>query len=212
MVDMKLLTAALAVCFAALAAPVADNAQLKHVQSVYILPMGSGMDQYLANRITREGLFEVVTDPQRADAIITDRLGEPFQQKLDQLYPPPPPVKPDKHDAAKAEADKTADKAKTEADKTADKPKTDAETTDKDHPRSDDLLSGLAATAGSEHPSSFGRGKGTIFIVDRHSRAVLWSTYDRPHDMRPDTLDKNAGQIIRRLKRDLTETKPAQAQ
>src|SRR5579872_5406458 len=101
MVDMKLLTASLAVCFAAAAAPVADNAQLKHVQAVYILPMGGAMDQYLANRITRDGLFEVVTDPQKADAIITDHLGEPFQQKLDELYPPPKPVKPVKTDAAK---------------------------------------------------------------------------------------------------------------
>ena len=202
MVDMKLLAASLAVGLAAFAAAVVDNAQLKHVQAVYILSMSGGMDQYLANRITQEGLFEVVTDPQKADAIITDRLGEPFQKQLDDLYPPPKPPKPAKTDAAKADADKTADK-----------PKTDSETTtDKDQTKSNDLLSGMAATAIGQPPSSFGRGKGTLFIVDRRSRAVLWSVYDRPRDMRPDTLDKTAGQIVRRLKRDLTETKPPQAQ
>jgi len=208
---MKLLTAALAVCFAALAASFAENAQLKHVQAVYILTMSGGMDQYLANQITRDGLFEVVTDPQKADAIITDRLGETFQKQLDDLYPPPKPVKPPKVEAAKTDAPK-ADAAKAEADKTADKPKTDDDASDKDHPKSDDLLSGMAATAVGLPPSTFGRGKGTIFIVDRHSRAVLWSIYERPRDMRPDTLDKTAGLIVRRLKRDLTETKPAQAQ
>ena len=52
----------------------AINADLKHVSSVYILPMSGGMDQFLANRLTTLGVFQVVTDPQRADAVITDRI------------------------------------------------------------------------------------------------------------------------------------------
>ena len=194
---MKLLPAALAVCSAAcgLYASDASISQLKQVQSVYILPMRGGMDQYLANRITREGLFVVVADPKRADAIVTDRLGEPLERKLDELYPPPKPVKVEKEESSDtSEKDKGAP-AKESSDS-----------------QPNDDLSAMAATAGFDHPSTFGRGKGTIFVVDRRSRAVLWSTYDRPHDMRPDTLDKNADQIVRRLKRDLKETKPAPAQ
>ena len=49
----------------AAAAFASENPQLKQVQAVYILPMGSGMDQYLANKITRLALFQVVTDPQK---------------------------------------------------------------------------------------------------------------------------------------------------
>ncbi len=66
------------------------NPQLHEVKRVYILAMGSGMDQYLANQLTKAGLFEVVTDPKKADAIVTDNVGEAFQKKLDELYPPPP--------------------------------------------------------------------------------------------------------------------------
>ena len=49
-------------------------------QRVYILAMGSGMDQYLANQLTTIGVFEVVTDPQKADAIVTDNdWAKPFE-------------------------------------------------------------------------------------------------------------------------------------
>ena len=57
------------------------------VQSVYILRMGNGLDQYLANHLTREKLMRVVTDPKLADFILTDRLGDTFQAKYDELYP-----------------------------------------------------------------------------------------------------------------------------
>ena len=58
------------------------NPQLKQVNTVYILAMSGGMDQFLANQITASGVFQVVTDPKKADAIITDRLGEIFETKL----------------------------------------------------------------------------------------------------------------------------------
>lgn len=86
MVVMKLLFFTAVACTALLCGA---NAQLQQVQSVYILPMGSGMDQFLANRLARFGKMQVVADPQHADAILTDRLGEPFEKKLDELYPPP---------------------------------------------------------------------------------------------------------------------------
>jgi hypothetical protein len=75
--------------FAFLAASLiaAVNPQLKQVNAVYILGMSSGMDQFLANQFTTMSVFQVVTDPQKADAIVTDRLGEPFESKLKELYP-----------------------------------------------------------------------------------------------------------------------------
>ena len=69
----------------------AANPQLKQVNTVYILAMSGGMDQFLANQIAASGIFQVVTDPRNADAIITDHVGETFETKLKELYPPPPP-------------------------------------------------------------------------------------------------------------------------
>jgi hypothetical protein len=79
---------------AAVLALAAVNPQLKQVNTVYILAMTGGMDQFLANQITASGVFQVVTDPKNADAIITDRLGESFESKLKELYPPPAPPAP----------------------------------------------------------------------------------------------------------------------
>ena len=58
---------------------------LMAVKNVYILPMRSGFDQYLANELTSRGVVRVVTDPQRADAVLTDHLGQSFQQRMDEL-------------------------------------------------------------------------------------------------------------------------------
>ena len=38
-----------------------------------------GLDQYLANRLTDDHIFQVVTDPKQADAVFTDRIGEAFR-------------------------------------------------------------------------------------------------------------------------------------
>ena len=72
----------------------AANSRLKEVSNVYILSMHGGMDQYLANQLTNAGVFHVVADPKKADAILTDRLGEGFEKKLNELYPPPPTAEP----------------------------------------------------------------------------------------------------------------------
>jgi hypothetical protein len=77
----------------------AQNARLAKVGSVYVLPMANGFDQYLANRITNAGVFQVVADPKLADAILTDQLGEAFERKLAAFYPPAA--------AAAAKAEKT---------------------------------------------------------------------------------------------------------
>jgi hypothetical protein len=72
-------------CFSALLA----GAELSAVHSVYLMPMANGLDQYLANRITNEHVFQVVTNPKLADAIFTDRIGEVLEEKLADLIPSP---------------------------------------------------------------------------------------------------------------------------
>ncbi len=55
--------------------------------------------------------------------------------------------------------------------------------------------------------SSFGRGKGTIFLVDAASRRVLWSTYEKPRNSSPGEQDRTAQRIVDRLKADLKPKK-----
>jgi hypothetical protein len=62
-------------------------AEVPAVHTVYILPMANGLDQYLAEQLTRDYVIQVVADPKLADAIITDRLGEAFEQKMTQIHP-----------------------------------------------------------------------------------------------------------------------------
>jgi hypothetical protein len=123
------------------------------VKSVYLLPMAGGLDQFLANRL--KGVYRVVTDPKLADAVFTDRLGEPFELKLAELFPEE--VDPDKDD--------------------------------KDSKKAPQI-------------SSFGRGKGTIFLVDLKSRAVLWSSFNRSNGTAPDTLDRTANRIVQQLRKE----------
>jgi len=156
--------------------------------------MGSGMDQFLANQLTKAGIFEVVTDPKNADAILSDNVGEPFQQKLDELYPPPPV-------ANKVEATRPALDASTPVDAK------DAKSPDRragGNNKFEDLGGAAART------SSFGRGKGNLFLVDRNSRIVLWSVYERPKDGTPRELTKTAAKVVKQLKDDLTGKKPAE--
>ena len=56
--------------------------------------------------------------------------------------------------------------------------------------------------------SSFGRGKGTIFLVDATSRQVVWSTYAPPKSDSGKDLDRTATDIVSRLKKDLKEKEP----
>jgi len=159
-------------CFLALAAAAlaaATNAQLKQVNQVYILAMSGGMDQYLANQMTALGVFQVVTDPQKADTILTDRLGEAFEGKLKDLYPQSAP-KPADGDA-KGKDDK------------------------KNNEQPIVRVGGLSA------------GKGNFFLVDRKSRAVIWSYYDRPKDSTSRQLSRTAERVVKRLKDDLTDNK-----
>jgi hypothetical protein len=61
-------------------------AGLGDIKTVYLLPMSNGLDQYLAQQLTAGAVLQVVTDPQAADAVLTDHLGESFEQSLADLY------------------------------------------------------------------------------------------------------------------------------
>jgi hypothetical protein len=149
-------SAALLLCVIVCAmAPMSRAADLSQVQSVYLLPMGSGLDQYLANRLTQAGLFQVVADPKKASAVFTERLGEAFEERL-QAISPAAPVKTDENEAK------------------------DSQT--------------------PVRQSSFGGGKGTLFLVDVASRSVLWSTYQKPRNTTPAEMDRTARHIVEQLK------------
>ena len=135
-----------------LLASLALSADGTSVKAVYLLPMTGGLDQYLANRLTGDQVFRVVTDPRLADAIFTDHLGDAFEKQLTVLYP-------------SAEGDEKDD--------------------NKPQP----------------HPSSFGRGKGTIFLGDLKSREVIWSGYERRTGSKPDVLDRTAARIVHQIKK-----------
>jgi hypothetical protein len=51
--------------------------------------------------------------------------------------------------------------------------------------------------------STFGRTKGTVFLVDQKSRQVLWSVFDQPKGSDSKELDRTASDIVSRIKKDL---------
>lgn len=150
----------------------APNPRVSAVQIVYILPMSGGMDQYLANSLTSMGVVQVAADPQIADAILTDRLGETFERRMADLYPKPAPPK------SKDEDD-------------------DAEKPNKSS--ASDSVADMANSAASPI-SSFGRGRGNIFLIDRRTRNVLWSTYEKPQNTSSDQMTRTAEKIAKELR------------
>jgi hypothetical protein len=64
----------------------ASGADFQGVKTVYLLPMANGLDQYLAVRLTGASVVQVVTDPRKADAIITDHVGEALEKTLDEMF------------------------------------------------------------------------------------------------------------------------------
>jgi hypothetical protein len=174
---MKLSSAAL--CLAVAGALAAADAGLMQIRSVYVLPMSGGLDQYLANKLTASGRYQVVTNPEDADAVITDRIGTDFRDRMEELYPPPPPPPEEKT----AEEKKAAEEKKP-ADEQS-------------------MVLALGEVAGGmARSSSFTRSRGNIFLVDRGSRRVVWSTYLRPRSTAPDELNRTAEQIVSRLNKD----------
>ena len=163
----------------------AFGADLAGVKNVYLLKMSRGMDQYLANRLTNQHLFQIVTDPKLADAILTDQIGEGFQAKFNELYPPPPP--------------------EPEEEEPADKPEKGGKPVKADEQVNVSTMALFSETANKLAPltTSWGRAKGTLFLVDAKSKEVLWSIFDPPKDGTSRQLDRTANDIVSRLKRDL---------
>lgn len=150
----------------------AASAELGQVQTVYLLPMPSGLDQYLANHLTSEGIFQVVTDPEKAGAILTSEIGLRFERQLEDLYPPPPEEEP-----APAEEPEADPSSPTEA----------------------AAPIGFASAPQQPILSSFSRGKGNVFLVGRESRQVIWSIYHPPKDSTSKSLNRAAERIIGEL-------------
>jgi hypothetical protein len=169
---LSLAAACALLCFGAPEANVHPG--LNEVKRVYLLPMAGGLDQYLANRLTKMGRFEVVTDPAAADAIFTDRLGPSFEQKWAELYPPPP--KPEEERPIENEG--------------------------KSNSTEPSLVDGFAGTTTSR-VSSFARGRGNVFIVSRKDGAVVWSHFKPARNTRTSELDSTADGIVNRLHSDL---------
>ncbi|MDZ4799669.1 MAG: hypothetical protein SGI92_16030 [Bryobacteraceae bacterium] len=167
---MKLRSFLLLMASAAAVLTAADSARLLEIRYVYVMPMSGGLDQYLANRLTANGRYVVVTDPTLADALLTDQVGATFEDKYKELYPPPPPppeVKP------------AADKDK--------------------KPEEKSLVSLMSGGTAAPRNTSFSRGKGNVFLVDRGSHNVVWSTFLRPKNSGPAEMNHAADEIVDRM-------------
>jgi hypothetical protein len=60
--------------------------ELAEIKTVYLLPMSYSLDQFLAIRLTKGGVVQVVTDPKKADAILSDHIGTSLEEKMNTLY------------------------------------------------------------------------------------------------------------------------------
>ena len=160
------------------------GAELADVHSVYLLKMSKGMDQYLANRLTNEHVFQVVTDPKLADAIVTEFIGETFEAKLEELFPDPKAEPAPDPEPVKREPPPGKDKAEPAK-------------------AGGSLAEPVNKLANPASNSSFGRASGTIFLVWAKSRQVIWSAYEPPKDATSKELNRTASDIVNRIKRDL---------
>jgi hypothetical protein len=132
------------------------GADMSGIKTVYVLPMSSGLDQYLAVRLTTGAVLQVVADPQNADAVLTDYIGQGFEDRLNELYGAKPKSEDDKNDKN-------------------------------------------SATPEFARLTSGARSRGAIFLVNRKTRDVLWSVYERPKGTTPAELNRTADRIADKL-------------
>lgn len=78
----------------------AQTPSIESVKTVYFWPMRHSLDQYLAEQLSTEGMFQVVVDPKIADAIITERIDAPFLKAMDELFPTAVPAAPPSQESA----------------------------------------------------------------------------------------------------------------
>jgi hypothetical protein len=155
---MKLFFSLAALSFAAGGVAHPDLAEIK---TVYLLPMTYSLDQFLAIRLTKGGVLQVVTDPSKADAILSEHIGAGLEEKLKSLYGE---VKPE-------------------------------EAIDKDKDKDKGSYGGNPMAGGT-------RTKGSVFLVDRKTRNVVWSDYVRPKNAQPEELSHVADKIAGQLEKD----------
>jgi hypothetical protein len=132
------------------------GAEISGIKTVYMLPMSSGLDQYLAVRLTTGAVLQVVADPRNADAVLTDYIGQSFEARLDEMYGAKPKSEDDKNDKN-------------------------------------------GATPDFARPTSGARSRGAIFLVNRKTRDVVWSVYERPKGTAPADLNRTADRIADKL-------------
>ena len=92
-------------CFLLVAA---DLSELSRIRSVYIWPMHNSFDQYLAEQIAEEDVFEVVVDPKFATAVLTDRIDAPFLGALEEFFPLPESGEAEKDNCESSQGKKLA--------------------------------------------------------------------------------------------------------
>ncbi len=184
----------------AVAANVPPSPELLHIKTVYILPMRLGFDQYLANQLSQSGLLRVVTDPKKADGVLTDHLGESFEATMDEINPPPKPPQP-AAEAKPAPSTSSADSGDGAPDTKATAKKAKSTATN-------------VPTIESSPPprGSFSTGRGNVFLVDKTSRVVLWSTFEQLESAQPANLTHIAEYVVKDLKHALQPPKAKQKQ
>ena len=143
--------------------------------------MTRSFDQYLAEQIAAESVFDVVVDPKLANAVLTDRIDSHFLAAMDELFPLPEPGDP-------AETEKAATEKKD----------------DKDDVANESIEAGGAFKRPVNRP--MGSPRGTLFLVDVHSRTVLWSTYLKEYDPSPNKLHQQARSVVKRIKEQMGVT------
>jgi hypothetical protein len=184
-----------------------SSRSLSEVKTIYVLPMSSGMDQYLASRLTRGHILLVVADPGKADAILTDHLGAAFEARVKELYPELKPAA----ETPGAKEGKAAEKAAEKSEmKTAEK--LDAKETDKPATSESGASRSLELKeVGGERAQPSTRARGTLFLVKRGTWEVLWSAYREPRVRQGKELDRTAGELVKQLQASLksaSATKP----
>lgn len=138
--------------------------------------MAAGLDQYVAQWLTKDHILQVVADPKAAEVVMTDRLGEAFEQKMKQIRP--------EGDKDKKSEAKKADDAKADDTKTSES-------------KPGELKSNEPAPIHSFRSS---KPQGTIFLVDAKTRQVLWSDYQKPPRSKTDRdLNRTAEEIAKKI-------------
>ena len=136
--------------------------------------MYNSFDQYLAEQIAEEDVFDVVVDPKLAGAVLTDRIDAPFLAAMEEFFPLPQPDEAEKGEAEEEEESESGDS----------------------------IEAGVRLQRPTNRALS--RPKGTLFLVDVSSRRVLWSTFLKEFQPSPNKLHGQARDVVVRLKKQLT--------